>query len=89
MRFRFHPEVLSCLLLLVGTVVAQESPSEAKFVTVPREVGLVTVAYQPDCPTSLRKGEFPCRDLLTISTAMLKLTLDLSDGSTDLVFGVG
>ena len=58
MRFRFHPEVLSCLLFLVGTVVAQEPPSEAKFVTVPREVGLVTVAYQPDCPLRFERVSF-------------------------------
>lgn len=58
MRFRFHPEVLSCLLLLVGTAGAQQSPSEAKFVTVPREVGLVTVAYQPDCPLRFERVSF-------------------------------
>ena len=57
MRSQFKSEVFLCLCLCVGTVVGQDlsSQEKEKFVMAPREVVLVAVAYQPDCPLQFEK----------------------------------
>lgn len=60
MRFQFQFAILFGVFLCAGTVVGQQSSFERKekFVRVPREVGLVTVAYQPDCPLQFENVRF-------------------------------
>jgi hypothetical protein len=60
MRSQFWFEFSLFLFLCVGRVMAQQASSEdkSKFVIVPREVGLVTIAYQPDCPLQFEKVSF-------------------------------
>ena len=51
MRFNFAARALVGLVLLAGTVMSQTpSSDETRAVLVPREIALVAVAYQPDCP---------------------------------------
>ena len=58
MRSYFHFEVLLFLALCAGSAMGQQPSAEEEFVIVPREVGLVTVAYQPDCPLVFENVRF-------------------------------
>lgn len=51
MKTHFEAKVLLCVVLFTGTAMSQRSsPEKTKAVLIPREIGLVAVAYQPDCP---------------------------------------
>ena len=94
MRFEFPFAVVFCLFLCVGTLTGQVSSSEdkEKFVMVPREVGLVVIAYQPDCPLQFEKvkllagvkgGGITSEELRNSGTKPIKaFTLGDSTGST-------
>jgi hypothetical protein len=60
MRFQLPWNVLLYLFFSIGTVVGQQpfSQEKDKVVMVPREVALVTVAYQPDCPLQFENVSF-------------------------------
>ena len=58
MRPYFHFEVLLFLALCAGSAMGQQPSAEEEFVMVPREVGLVTVAYQLDCPLVFENVRF-------------------------------
>jgi hypothetical protein len=94
MRFQFQCGVLLCLLFCVGTVTGQQSSSQEKMkvVMVPRAIGLVTVAYQPDCPLqfenvsllgALEGGGITNYDLRNRGTKSIRsFTVGESTGST-------
>jgi hypothetical protein len=55
MKFHFEAKALLGLVLFAGTVMSQTpSSGETKAVLVPREIALVAVAYQSDCPLQSR-----------------------------------
>lgn len=51
MSYHFGAKALLFLILCAGSVIGQTPTSEKpKAVLIPREIALVAVAYQPDCP---------------------------------------
>jgi hypothetical protein len=58
MRFQFR--ILTLLFLCAGAVSGQDRVSQEKVraVMIPRQVGLVTIAYQPDCPLHFENVKF-------------------------------
>src|SRR5437773_1143189 len=60
MRTQFPSKTFFTVLVCMTTVMAQQRTSgeKSKAVVIPREIGLVSIAYQPDCPLQFENVKF-------------------------------